>query len=292
MAIRPAESRACPGLSVRSNIRLRSTFATRSEGLPDGRASRYRGRAATRRPGKPACRLPAACRHFRRGHGGRRRGAVALAAVPGDARFARSRGDQPPLCRGRPLSQRFRRVLPPVYERSSARPSGAWLPSPCSAASVAPIRMGRALRQWASFSAPSCWRRWVLPTAYGGGQARPRRSTCPAALIAGNPEFLRPLVGVAPPGGALSALLRGRTSDAGAGRHAGGCWATAPRRLPAPASCWRAGLALTARPFSEALSRHPGRAPGAVLPDVPIGALLLSTPARSASVPPAHARGR
>src|SRR5665647_1335018 len=40
----------------------------------------------------------------------------------------------------------------------------------------------------------------VLADAYGPGQLT-KDGRLPAALVAGNPEFLRPLVGVAPPGG-------------------------------------------------------------------------------------------
>lgn len=55
----------------------------------------------------------------------------------------------------------------------------------------------------------------VLADAYGPGQLI-RDGRLPAALIAGNPEFLRPLVGVAPPGGthlSFYAVDIGRGSD-------------------------------------------------------------------------------
>ena len=48
----------------------------------------------------------------------------------------------------------------------------------------------------------------VLADAYGPARLV-REGRLPAAVVAGNPEFLRPLVGVAPRGG-VSALLRGR----------------------------------------------------------------------------------
>ena len=51
----------------------------------------------------------------------------------------------------------------------------------------------------------------------------------PAALIAGNPEFLRPLVGVAPPGGAH---LRFYAVDVG--RGADGRWWVLNDRAQAP----------------------------------------------------------
>ena len=62
----------------------------------------------------------------------RRPGARALAAVPRHARGARTRGGQPAVCRGRPASARFRRVLPGLR-----RPGGrgaALAAQPCAAA--------------------------------------------------------------------------------------------------------------------------------------------------------------
>src|SRR6266849_2785117 len=80
----------------------------------------------------------------------------------------------------------------------------------------------------------------VLADAYGAARIV-RDGLVPAVLIAGNPEFLHPLVGVAPPGGAH---LRFYAVDVGrdaAPMAAGGSWATAPRRPRAPVSYSRAG---------------------------------------------------
>ena len=94
----------------------------------------------------------------------------------------------------------------------------------------------RSLRP-ASPSAPNCSKPcWRMPMA-------PLRSTregrLPAALIAGNPEFLRPLVGVAPPGGAH---LRFYAVDVG--RGADGRWWVLSDRAQAPSG---AGYAIENR---------------------------------------------
>ena len=68
----------------------------------------------------------------------------------------------------------------------------------------------------------------VLADSYGPGTLT-RDGRLPAALIAGNPEFLRPLVGVAPPGGAH---LRFYAVDVG--RGADGRWWVLNDRAQAP----------------------------------------------------------
>ncbi|HYA05583.1 MAG TPA: circularly permuted type 2 ATP-grasp protein [Xanthobacteraceae bacterium] len=78
----------------------------------------------------------------------------------------------------------------------------------------------------------------LLADAYGPG-ALTRDGRLPAALIAGNPEFLRPLVGVAPPGGAH---LRFYAVDVG--RGADGRWWVLNDRAQAPSG---AGYAIENR---------------------------------------------
>ena len=78
----------------------------------------------------------------------------------------------------------------------------------------------------------------VLADAYGPSQLS-RDGRLPAALIAGNPEFLRPLVGVAPPGGAH---LRFYAVDVG--RGADGRWWVLGDRAQAPSG---AGYAIENR---------------------------------------------
>jgi len=78
----------------------------------------------------------------------------------------------------------------------------------------------------------------VLADAYGAAQLS-RDGRLPAALIAGNPEFLRPLVGVPPPGGAH---LRFYAVDIG--RGADGRWWVLGDRAQAPSG---AGYAIENR---------------------------------------------
>src|ERR1700675_1393765 len=78
----------------------------------------------------------------------------------------------------------------------------------------------------------------VLADSYGPGTLT-RDGRLPAALIAGNPEFLRPLVGVAPPGGAH---LRFYAVDVG--RGADGRWWVLGDRTQAPSG---AGFVLESR---------------------------------------------
>jgi uncharacterized circularly permuted ATP-grasp superfamily protein/uncharacterized alpha-E superfamily protein len=78
----------------------------------------------------------------------------------------------------------------------------------------------------------------VLADAYGPATLT-REGRLPAALIAGNPEFLRPLVGVAPPGGAH---LRFYAVDVG--RGADGRWWVLGDRAQAPSG---AGYAIENR---------------------------------------------
>ena len=78
----------------------------------------------------------------------------------------------------------------------------------------------------------------VLADAYGPAQLV-RDGRLPAALVAGNPEFLRPLVGVAPPGGA-----RLRFCAIDVGRGADGRWWVLGDRAQAPSG---AGYAIENR---------------------------------------------
>ncbi len=78
----------------------------------------------------------------------------------------------------------------------------------------------------------------VLADSYGPGTLT-RDGRLPAAVIAGNPEFLRPLVGVAPPGGAH---LRFYAVDVG--RGADGRWWVLSDRAQAPSG---AGYAIENR---------------------------------------------
>ena len=78
----------------------------------------------------------------------------------------------------------------------------------------------------------------VLADTYGAASLT-REGRVPAALIAGNPEFLRPLVGVAPPGGAH---LRFYAVDIG--RGADGRWWVLSDRAQAPSG---AGYAIENR---------------------------------------------
>jgi uncharacterized circularly permuted ATP-grasp superfamily protein/uncharacterized alpha-E superfamily protein len=78
----------------------------------------------------------------------------------------------------------------------------------------------------------------VLADSYGAGTLT-RDGRLPAALIAGNPEFLRPLVGVAPPGGTH---LRFYAVDVG--RGADGRWWVLNDRAQAPSG---AGYAIENR---------------------------------------------
>jgi uncharacterized circularly permuted ATP-grasp superfamily protein/uncharacterized alpha-E superfamily protein len=78
----------------------------------------------------------------------------------------------------------------------------------------------------------------VLTDTYGPGELI-REARIPAAVIAGNPEFLRPLVGVAPPGGSH---LRFYAVDVG--RGADGSWWVLSDRAQAPSG---AGFAIENR---------------------------------------------
>ena len=78
----------------------------------------------------------------------------------------------------------------------------------------------------------------VLADAYGAGEMM-RDGRLPAALVAGNPEFLRPLVGVEPPGGAH---LRFYAVDVGRGPD--GRWWVLGDRAQAPSG---AGYAIESR---------------------------------------------
>jgi uncharacterized circularly permuted ATP-grasp superfamily protein len=81
----------------------------------------------------------------------------------------------------------------------------------------------------------------VLADAYGPSLLS-RDGRLPAALIAGNPEFLRPLVGVAPPGGAHLRLPAPATRS----RTGSRCRAPSPTSIAAHASN---ALRRSSRPF-------------------------------------------
>jgi uncharacterized circularly permuted ATP-grasp superfamily protein/uncharacterized alpha-E superfamily protein len=134
-----------------------------------------------------------------------------------------------------------------VFYRVYEDPSGAERPWPLS---HLPLLIEPA--QWQTLKAGLVQRaellEAVLADAYGSA-ALVRGGRLPAAVIAGNPEFLRPLVGVAPPGGAH---LRFYAVDVG--RSPGGDWWVLNDRTQAPSG---SGFALENR---LALSR--------ALPDV------------------------
>ncbi len=124
----------------------------------------------------------------------------------------------------------------------------------------------------------------VLADVYGPARLV-REGRLPAAVVAGNPEFLRPLVGVAPPGGAH---LRFYAVDVG--RSPDGHWWVLNDRTQAPSG---AGYALENRLAHLArdarrLSLAQGRAAGAVLPGVP-GRSLGAQPPRGFARLRAHA---
>jgi uncharacterized circularly permuted ATP-grasp superfamily protein/uncharacterized alpha-E superfamily protein len=134
-----------------------------------------------------------------------------------------------------------------VFYRVYEDPSGAERPWPLS---HVPLLIEPA--QWQTLKAGLVQRAELLEAlladAYGPA-ALVRGGRLPAAVIAGNPEFLRPLVGVAPPGGAH---LRLYAVDVG--RSPGGDWWVLNDRTQAPSG---SGFALENR---LALSR--------ALPDV------------------------
>jgi uncharacterized circularly permuted ATP-grasp superfamily protein/uncharacterized alpha-E superfamily protein len=124
-----------------------------------------------------------------------------------------------------------------VFYRVYEDPAGAERPWPLS---HVPLLIDAA--QWAELKAGLIQRAQlleaVLADSYGPARlVRERR--LPAAVIAGNPEFLRPLVGVAPPGGAH---LRFYAVDVG--RSADGRWWVLGDRAQAPSG---AGYALENR---------------------------------------------
>ena len=236
------------------------------------RNSRRQGRAA-------AGGLSAAARHLRRDDGPGRPGAAALAPAAGHARRSRAERDRPAVRRRRSPSAQFRRFLPGL--RGSGRRRAALAAQPRAAADRRRAN-GRRSRP-ASSSAPSCSKRcWPMPTGRHGWCARAR---LPAAVVAGNPEFLRPLVGVAPAGGAH---LRFYAVDVG--RSPDGHWWVLGDRTQAPSG---AGYALEnrlamSRAHARRLSRAQGRAAGAVLPGVP-GRSLGAQPPRGFARLRAHA---
>ena len=124
-----------------------------------------------------------------------------------------------------------------VFYRVYEDPAGAERPWPLS---HVPLLIEPA--EWHALEAGLIQRAELLETVladvYGPAQLV-RDGRLPAALIAGNPEFLRPLVGVAPPGGAH---LRFYAVDVG--RGADGRWWVLGDRTQAPSG---AGYALENR---------------------------------------------
>src|SRR5258708_2094889 len=114
-----------------------------------------------------------------------------------------------------------------VFYRVYEDPAGAERPWPLS---HMPLIIDRA--EWAELKSALIQRadllERVLADAYGEARIV-RDGLVPAVLIAGNPEFLRPLVGVAPPGGAH---LRFYAVDVG--RGADGRWWVLGDRTQAP----------------------------------------------------------
>ena len=124
-----------------------------------------------------------------------------------------------------------------VFYRVYEDPAGAERPWPLS---HVPLLIEAA--QWQTLKAGLVQRaellEAVLADAYGPAKLV-REGRLPAAVIAGNPEFLRPLVGVAPPGGAH---LRFYAVDVG--RSPDGDWWVLNDRTQAPSG---AGFALENR---------------------------------------------
>jgi len=114
-----------------------------------------------------------------------------------------------------------------VFYRVYEDPAGADRPWPLS---HVPLLIDHA--EWTALKAGLVQRaevmEAVLADIYGDANLV-REGRLPAALIAGNPEFLRPLVGVAPPGGAY---LRSYAVDVG--RGADGRWWVLGDRTQAP----------------------------------------------------------
>ncbi len=105
----------------------------------------------------------------------------------------------------------------------------------------------------------------VVRDLYGPGRLV-AEGYLPAALVAGNPEWLRPLVGVEPRGGKFLQFLAFEL-----GRSPDGSWFVLGDRTQAPSG---AGFALenrvaTSRVFSNFYPEAQCRAPGALLPAVP-----------------------
>ena len=178
--------------------------------------------------------LPAAARHLRRDDG-RARAACAPHWRPFLAMLAALGPDE--INRRFAAADRYLRDSG-VFYRVYEDPAGAERPWPLSHVPllIDPGRMDRAQGR-ARSSAPSCSKRcWPTSTA---PPTLVREGRLPAAVIAGNPEFLRPLVGVAPPGGAH---LRFYAVDVG--RGADGRWWVLGDRTQAPSG---AGYALENR---------------------------------------------
>ena len=138
-----------------------------------------------------------------------------------------------------------------VFYRVYEDPAGADRPWPLS---HVPLLIDHT--EWTALKAGLVQRAEVLEAVLAdvyGPATLVQDGRLPAALIAGNPEFLRPLVGVAPPGGAYL-----RTYAVDVGRGADGRWWVLGDRTQAPSG---AGYALENR---LALSR--------AIPDVYRGA--------------------
>ena len=137
-----------------------------------------------------------------------------------------------------------------VFYRVYEDPAGVERPWPLS---HVPLLIDAA--EWAELKAGLIQRAELLEAvvadAYGPARMV-REGWLPAAVIAGNPEFILPLVGVAPPGGAYLWLYA-----VDVGRSADGRWWVLSDRTQAPSG---AGYALENRVVSSQCLPEIGRA--------------------------------
>ena len=201
----------------------------------------------------------AAAGHLRRAGRRRRPRAPALAAVPGGARGDRAGGDRARASPRRtgicatPASS----IASTTTRRRRAAMAAGHVPLAASPRPSGSVHRGRA-RLSAPTARSACWPTSTAPAALV------REGALPAAVIAGNPEFLRPLRrrrsrrgGCAP-----------RFYAADLGRAPDGHWWVLGDRTQAPSGiglCAGEPARHLARP-ARLLSRAAGRAAGAVLP--------------------------
>ena len=167
-----------------------------------------------------------------------------------------------------------------VFYRVYEDPAGADRPWPLS---HVPLLIDHA--DWTALKAGLVQRAEVLEAVLAdiyGDAKLVREGRLPAALIAGNPEFLRPLVGVAPPGGAFL-----RTYAVDVGRGADGRWWVLGDRTQAPSG---AGYALEnrlalSRAIPDVYRGAKVERRGTVLQGPAGGSLGLQPPRRFASLP-------